>query len=314
MKINLRKIIIMMLVTGLAGTASAATLSSSNFSFDVDDIGFSFNTGPGSSVWNCTWYFSDGTVQAFSDDPGAFTGPLHQNDLVGSNTGTTASTNSADITAFGGTTAIPNLTGTLDISVNDGPGSSAVVTYAWTIDNSGGSAVDLTIVWFLDGDVPTFSSNLSGFTSSDFGDYSIVNTVGAPGIGLAGTGGAIDLSTGYLLDSNVNPAYLLGLGDSGGASFWWASANNFAGLGVEENFGIPPALQNNIVTNGDTDGDTDDDFIQDTPQDSGVALQWEVSVPASGSTSLEAYLVYGIGQELQPNSFTSTAVSDWSMY
>ncbi len=225
--------------------SAQVTISSTNYSLDVFDSGYTDNDG---AVYNLCWFFTDGSTQVFADN--GFTN--HTNQVVATNDTTTGSSNSATLTAFGSSTAISGLTGSLAISIADGPGTSAVVTYAWQFDNSTGSPIDLTVVKFLDGDVTPFASNLTGFTDQDFTDYTLNagNTVGVPGIGLAGTGGAIDLSTGYLLDADTAPTAISGFGDSGGSSFWWSDSNNYSGLGVESNDAIATAMQNIITENG----------------------------------------------------------------
>lgn len=300
-------------VLAIAGSVQAQnSISSTNFSTAVADTGYIRNEG---AIWNLTWSFSDGSIIAFADN--GFS--AHTNQVSGTPVTSDASSFQTDLTAFGSETAIADLTGTLNVDVADGTGSVGIVTFEWILDNAGGTPINLTIVKFLDADVNPFDSNLTALTDgTELTDYTIVNSIGVPAIGLAGSTDAIDISSGFVLDSDTDPTSFLGFGDSGGSSFWWSSSSNFAGLGVEDNNGaIPAALTNTIATNGAGDGDTDNNFVQDNPQDSGVALQFDITVPATGSATLTTYLVTGISQEVQATNWTGpyqeASVTDWTM-
>lgn len=250
------------------------------------------------TIWNICWFVYDvnNASQYFMDV--GFTGTAHTSNRP---TDGTISTSATQVSNSG--MGYPNSAGlTSDMVLNldqPTPGDTARATWTWTFYNSNASAMDIRVIWFVDSDVYLD-------TNDYFDDYvafepSTNNSGRAIALGNSDGSGNVGLNEGMLMDADVTPSRHFGISDNLGSSYYWSSSYNYAGKAPEDVQEIHDDYTNIV------EDDADSDKLSDLGQDVAGVLQFDLTVPASGSTSLNCYLTWGLNQ-------TASDVSDWSLY
>lgn len=300
----------LMTLVSSAVFAQDVTLTTTNLTMAMYHKGNARNTGDFAAttgnIWNSVFMVTDGTAMAFADQN--YTGAPHLNQFVVTDTPveTATSFSTAGMT-LGSSTAIADIT--VDLAVDVAETTGATTTWAWTFNNAGASEKDIKVVWFIDGDVTISSAwdaNMVGFTDS------ANNPKGAIALGTDSAGG-VDLSGGMLMDTDVEPTYLSALANSQGPSYWWSNSDVYNGLGVEVVGEIPVSMQDFV------EGDANADAMTDAATDAGMAMQWNLTVPAGGNVAVEMTLLMGGTGVIAPNSWSWTppvplSVNDWQVY
>ncbi len=207
---------------------------------------------------------------------------------------------------------ITGLTSTLTVTL-DQPiaGNVSRATYDWNLANADTSPKNIRLIWFVDGDVDiapaTYSTNYVGFTDSTS------NSRGAIGMGHTNGSGGIDMDIGMLMDSTTAPSALLGIAEGTGATYWWSDSSVFDGNGAVTYNGIGPA-QEFLIVNQSGDVDANDDYVSDAGTDVGAAMQWDLTVPASGNIGVVCSITYGLDTDLAPSSWSGSEVADWVLF
>jgi hypothetical protein len=282
---------------------------------DGDDATFNNGTDTAATtIWNNCFMIHDGTNTWWADS--GFTTHTNQvTDGTVNNSGTVMS--NTGMTYTGNSNLTSNLTTTLSAPT---AGNTAQVAWAWTFNNSGGTAQNVRVIWFFDAD-SYIASNLYDDDLSqlvtDVAGYTEQNSIGviAVGEGTADTG--INLNQGVLLDVNVTPTAMYGVADapagSYGSSYYWSSQNNYdadgpAAQGPEVAGSQIPAVNNWTVQNDTTTAN----YISDTGGDVAGVIQVDLSVPASGNASVTFTALWGHDQTTAAGFTAGT--SDWMMY
>jgi hypothetical protein len=267
---------------------------------------FNNGTAQGTTIWHCGFAVFDGT----SIEWHSFGATEHTTQAT---PGTPSNPDGATWSNTFSYSTITGLTSTLTVTL-DQPvaGNVSRATYEWDFANADASPKDIQLVWFVDGDVDiapaTYGTNYVGFTDSTN------NSLGAIGMGHTDGSGGIDMDIGMLMDSTTAPSALLGIAESQGATYWWSDSSVFDGNGAVTYNGIGPA-QENLIIDQSGDADADDDYVSDTATDVGAAMQWELTVPASGNVGLVCSITYGLDTDLTPSSWTYvSAVGDWLLF
>jgi hypothetical protein len=186
------------------------------------------------------------------------------------------------------------------------PGQTAQLNFTWAFGNTSASSKTVRVIWFLDVDSYMGASN-----AYDDDSNVRVNNGLASGFALAlGEGTANTNVTGLkgvLVQSNP-AATIYGVADaptgSYGSSYYWTNQFNYAGNGPEVNKNIPPAIANTVQNDGDNNG------VSNVLGDVGAALQVEITIPASGTPSINFQALWGSN-----TTFTGVAgINDWSVY
>jgi hypothetical protein len=194
------------------------------------------------------------------------------------------------------------------------PNNVSRITYEWVFSNSGASPINLRFFTLLDSDnylvTNNYADDVIGFTDS------ANNSLGAVAIGQEVANTSVDLDSAILLDTTTNPSALLGIVEGYGPTYWWIDNNPWNDVnGATMSNGISAAYTNKMVDGADADMDEDGNDISDAVEDCAVAMQWELVVPASGSTTLTYFFTWGLDTDVVANSWTGpTDVSDWTLY
>lgn len=261
-----------------------------------DDASFEYTSGSSANtIWNLCWFvYDEANAQAYFMDKAGFGHTNQPSDG-------TITTSSTQITNTGMSYASsPGFTSDLSLDLTQPtPGDTAQLTWSWTFHNSNASAMNIRVIWFVDADVYLD-------TNDYFDDYvafepSTNNSGRAIALGNADGSGNVDLNQGMLADADVTPSRHFGISDSLGSSYYWSSSSNFLGKGPADANEIHDDYVN-VVQN-----DADSNKLSDSGLDIGGVLQFDLTIPASGSTSLNCYLTWGLNQ-------TASDVSDWSLY
>lgn len=283
-----------------SGTGSLSVdLAYSWMHFDGDTATFDNGAvASGSTLWNLCWMIGDKVNEASYFHDIGFTAAVHTNNRpVDGSVATTAT----QVTNTGMTFPnSPGLTADTSVTVSQPTADdTARATWTWDFNNSGGSAIDLVIVWFADVDCylggTSYTDDLVGAHTSDF------HAGHALAIGDDNGFGLVDLNQGILMDAGTVPTRYCGISDSMGSSYYWSNQYNYTGISPEIVGQIDDSLANVI------EGDANSDGISDAGNDAGGVMQFDITVPAGGSTILNCYLTWGVNA-------TSTDVADWKEY
>ncbi len=235
------------------------------------------------TIWNMCWALYDvsGDTMYFMDKAGFLAHTTRPTDgaIVTTATGMT----NTGMT-FGSTA---DLTANLAVNLTQGitfPFPKA--TFTWTFNNSAATAKDLRLFWFVDMDnylnTNDYFDDYVGMTPSANGGLAIVlsNSDGS---------GGLNMDEAIVADSDTAPDRWTGISDNLGSSYYWSSTSNYAGIGVEAVKQIDDSLNLKVENDADTN------LVTDSGQDVAGAMQWNLSVPTSGSTTINATLTWGPG-------------------
>lgn len=269
-----------------------------------------FNDGVHSeatTLWKSNFMLYDGTTTWWADG-----------DSVHTSTVTAGTPTNADAQHFSNTftfTGNSDLSATLDFVLTQPVANNvSQATYTWTFSNAGSSPISLRVVWLHDGDnyidTNAYDDDVIGFVDSTN------NSLGAIAQGQGNGSGGIDMDSSVLMDTTTEPEALLGLGGGEGPGNWWTDANNWADQnGCTSSIGICPLYVNSIRDTDDANIDADQNDIVDAPGDVGGAIQWAVTVPASGNTQIVHTATWGLDTDVAPNSWAGvTKVADWQLF
>jgi hypothetical protein len=265
-------------------------------SLDIEDISswgnfrdaadFDNGTVSGLTVWNCVWMLRDVTNSASYFMDRNFIGAEHTSNRVAD--GTVAAPSSTEMTNTGMTFPnTANLSCDLDIQLSQPtPGDTAQVTWTWAFNNSGGAALDLRFVWFIDGDLimggDAYNNDLVAIVPSDY------HSSRAAVMGEDAGGGVLDPNRGLKIDCETATSVAAGLSNNTGPSYWWSNNAPYAGLGPEVTYAIVAPLADAV------ENDADVNYLADAQRDSGMALQADFTVPATGSNTVVFHATWGL--------------------
>lgn len=268
-----------------------------------DDATFHNGIGAATTIWNMDFGF---LVDGATYEVASYT-------YSGANYVTAPAATAVNATTVTNTLTFDNanLTAGLQV-VGTAPaaGNTAQVVWTFTFNNSGATAITVRPTTWVDVDSyltdNLYDNDLVGFTNLNGGSIAV---------GEANGSGGINLDSGVLISTNPAPAALVGISEGAGSSYYWSSSAPFTTKGASVNSGaIETSIRNKIVS-GAGNADANNDYISDAGQDSGGALEGTVlTVPASGSVTYTVTALWGSDTDVTPNSFTVTAVNDWSMY
>ncbi|MBN1478571.1 hypothetical protein JXA47_17595 [Candidatus Sumerlaeota bacterium] len=312
MKLVSAIILAMVLMSPAVFGAHAMTIGSGvgSLSFTVaDDHGFingsdctfdATGSSPGTTVWNWCWAIYDvaGDNIYYVDD---FTGThAAPNEPTGGTPSATATSLDTTGIAFPNTAA---LTADLNMTLTaPTPGDTARVTSSWTLSNSGGTALDVRVFFFLDLDLDldggSYATDMVALVPSTINGGIALACGNITGLGPAGFY-TLDLNAGILTEcvSHV-PTAVAALQNSAGASYYWSDyAPYYDTTGIDGNREIVPPLRNAV------ENDTIvADYLSDDGSDSGYVMQVDVSVPAAGSETVTIQSTWGENQVLSAGS------------
>jgi hypothetical protein len=275
-----------------------------------DDATFNPGGGisAGTTVWNLCWCFSSsGSLLGWADQGfGAHTSQIGDG-TIAPPTPTGNFTNTG--ITFPGSGSI-----TADLAVNfSAPtaGNTAQVEWVWTLKNSSGGAIPVTILWFIDTDCYIGGESYTDIValSKTVSGYTVKNALGIIAQGNPDPSNNVDLNEGILMDCDTNPTCLYGISDTLGASYFWSSTTSFAGNGPENTgFQIKTEYQDTVQN------DSNSDFLADSAQDTGGCMQVDVSVPATGQTVVTFNALWGLDTTVGGGNYSKSGINDWALY
>ena len=272
-----------------------------------------FNPGggiaAGTTVWNQCWCFSSsGSLLGWADKAGF---SAHTSKLAD---GTIAPPTPTGNFTNTGITFPGSVNITADLAVNfSAPvaGNTAQVEYIWTLKNSTGGAIPVTILWFIDGDIyiggDTYSNNVVALSKTVSG-YTVKNALGIIAQGLPDPSTNVDLNKGFLMDCDTNPSCLFGLSNANGPSYFWSNTAPYYTGPEATSFEIGPSYKDTV------ENDAGGDFRADTATDVGGCMQVDVSVPATGQTVVKFYSIWGLDTTVGGGNYSKSGIGDWALY
>lgn len=273
---------------------------------DGDDGTFIYSASQSSTtIWNLCWFIYDKTNSQYYFLDKDFTSSAHTDHRP---TDGTVDTSQLPTKLSNTGMGFPNSSGltadlTMELTQPD-PGNTARLTYTWTFNNSGSSAYDVRMILFVDNDCyfdgTNYNDDIVARTSSEFNpDWPVL------GAGENNGSGLVDLNRGIKVDCDMQVTSFFGISDDMGSSYYWSSQYTFAGKAPEDVMEIHSDFANTIQN------DADSNFLSDSGKDTGMALQVDFAVPASGSYTVHFYLTWGLDETLDGGLLS---VDSWYLY
>lgn len=279
--------------TGVGSLSFASVMSWGNV--NGDDATFTNATGSATTIWNGCFMLTDTANSAntyWMDKAGFSAHTSRPTDGTIANTATQLTNNGM---TYAGLTGI---TSNLALNLSQPTvGDTAKATWAWTFNNANASISNLRMIFFVDGDInigTSYANDLVCAITSDFGAYRTVCQGKS-------SSGRVDLESGIKIDCDNTITRFFGLSNASGPSYWWSNTAPYAPYGPQIVYKIDDSYANKI------ENDVNNDKIADAVQDSGMAIQVDFQVPASGSKTITFTATWGL-------NVIASEVGNWSLY
>lgn len=266
---------------------------------DGDDGTFYYDaTNNGTTVWNGCFMLTnvDNTAQTYWMDKDFTNHTVHPTDGTINTTASGLTNNGMTFASTAGLTA--NLTVSLT-QPSPNTQNIAKMTWEWAFSNSTASALNLRMIFFLDGDMyfpgTNYNDELVAAIASDYGAYKTVCQ------GKNNGTGQVDLNRGIKIDCSDTISRFFGLSNNSGPSYFWSNTAPYNPKGPEVVFKIDDSYANTI------ENDATNDKLSDSGRDSGMAIQCDFTVGASSSKTVTFYATWGLDQ-------IATKVANWNLY
>lgn len=267
-------------------------------------------TDHGTTIWNLCLFIQDKTNSQYYFMDKNFTGAAHVNNKpVDGTINTTTLPTSFTNTGM----TFPNSAGlTADLTValsQPTAGDTVRLTNTYAFANSGGSPIDLKMIYFLDADSyidggSGYNTDLKSACDSDFitGNDRVTMAIGEND----GTG-KVDLNKGIKIDCDTAINDYMALNNNTGPSYWWSNSAPYNPNGMDTVLGIHADYSKKMEL------DVDANLLSDEGRDSAIAIQTEFTVPAGGSKTVNFYATWGLDQIL--NGWAPpTSIRDWELF